>query len=636
MGKYTETATGIIEQVGGKNNIKNLYHCMTRLRFSLVDFDKVDHEKLKEVKGVIGEQLSEGELQVIIGPAVDGVCTEISDLTGISQGEAVAENLDGNIGAKKKTTFKSVGNAILAAISGCMSPLVPLFIVIGVANVVSAVIGPAMLGIVSSESHIYTNFYYMGQALIYALPILTAIPASKHFKTDSMLSLALACMMLYPDILAALGAEGGYTVYGIFARNVTYSGQIIPIILVVWIQSYVERFLKRYIPDIVKVLLVPFGTIAIMMPLMFCVLGPIGDIIGVGITSAVLGLYHIAGPVETTVISAALPFLTAFGVGRPLFFACMTVLMTEGVECSFMPYALCISNFVCMGCCLGYVLKTRNPDQRQLGITSLVANALGGVSEPTLFGIILPNPKTFVPLIIGGAVSGLFAGIFHIGAYQLGTSNVLSVLSFVSPEGGSNFALGCASAAIGFVVTLACMIVMYKGDSKSEAKAEADNGAPALTAAEFPMDIGAVADGTPLRMEEIADPVFAGGVLGMCCGLDPSEGTIYSPVDGTINSVADTLHAVTIHGNGGADILIHAGIDTVKMNGDGFKQLVNVGDAVTKGTPILEMDLDKVAAAGYRSTIVTAVANVDDFSSVTYTAASDTVKAGDTVLTIEK
>ena len=274
--------------------------------------------------------------------------------------------------------------------------------------------------------------------------------------------------MLYPDILTALAGETGYTVYGIAAPNVKYSGQIVPILLVVWIQGYIEKLLNKIVPNALKVLLVPFGTVAIMLPLELCFLGPLGFNIGSLLCGAVLGLYQVAGPVETMIVCAMIPFITAFGVGRPIFFACLTTLMTTGVEYAYMPVAMVMTNFLTMGCCVGYMIKTKSKEQKQYALTSLIANALGGVSEPTLFGIILPNPKTFLPVVIGGAVSGLYLGIMKVGYFSFGPSNVLSVVGFVSAENGANFINGCIAAALAFVVTLIAMLVLYKDKNEPQ------------------------------------------------------------------------------------------------------------------------------------------------------------------------
>lgn len=471
MSKNADTAQAILDRIGGKGNVVNAYHCMTRLRLTLKDNGKVEQEALKKLPGVMGLYDNNGEIQVILGPAVNNVYEEFVKIAGVQYEDAIPENEDPQLTEKQKITLKNIAKGILNAFSASISPLIPLFVVVGMANVVAAIIGPTMLNLVSDTDPLYTNFYYVGQAIIYFMPILLAMTASKFFNTNRFVSVALACIMLYPDMLSALAGETGYTVYGITAPNVTYSGQFIPILLVVWIQGYVEKILNKIVPNALKVLLVSFGTVVIMLPLELCFLGPLGFNIGSVLCGAVLGLYQIAGPLETTIVCAAVPFLTAFGIGRPIFFACLTTLMTTGVEYAYMPIAMVMTNFLTMGCCAGYMIKTKSKEQKQYALTSLIANALGGVSEPTLFGIILPNPKTFLPLIIGGAASGLYLGITKVGYYSFGPSNVLSVIGFMSQENTANFVNGCIASVIAFVVTLVAMLILYKDkDQPSKAK----------------------------------------------------------------------------------------------------------------------------------------------------------------------
>ena len=299
MSKNTDLAQTILDRVGGKENVVNAYHCMTRLRLTLKDNGKVEQESLKKLPGVMGLYDNNGEIQVILGPAVDNVYEEFVKISGVHREEAIPENEDPELTAKPKITPKSILKSILNAFSASISPLIPLFVVIGMANVVAAIIGPTMLGLVADTDPLYTNFYYVGQAIIYFLPILLAMTASKFYNTNRFISVALACIMLYPDILTALAGETGYTVYGIAAPNVKYSGQIVPILLVVWIQGYIEKLLNKIVPNALKVLLVPFGTVAIMLPLELCFLGPLGFNIGSLLCGAVLGLYQVAGPVET-------------------------------------------------------------------------------------------------------------------------------------------------------------------------------------------------------------------------------------------------------------------------------------------------------------------------------------------------
>lgn len=459
MDKNKIIAEEVLRQVGGEENVKRVYHCMTRLRFSLKDESIIELEQLKAIDGVMGAQFREDLLQVIIGTTVDDVYRELLKLGDFKE-EVVEENLDE--GGKKEFSVKGIGSAIINTFSNSMGPLVPLFVTLGMVNVIAALIGPTVFKLVSDTSDIYNNFYYIGQAIIYALPIFVAVTASKHFGTNVYISLTLAILMIYPDLVAALAKETGFAIYGIKAPNVAYDSQIIPILLVVWVQSYVEKLLNKIIPDTLKVICVGLLTVVIMFPLEFLVLGPAGFYLGSALVSVVLGLYEIAGPIETMLVTAVIPFLTAFGVGRPIFFACMSVLLSNGSEYAYMPIAMVLNNYIIMGATLGYSIKEQSADKKQLGITCFISTLLGGVSEPALFGIIVPNKKTYLPLIISGALSGLYLGIMHVGYFQFGPSNILNVLGFIAPEGGTNFMHGCIASGIAFVIALVMMLVFYK------------------------------------------------------------------------------------------------------------------------------------------------------------------------------
>lgn len=455
-------AINILEKVGTKANVSNLYHCMTRLRFVLNDKSLVDEDALKAIKGVMGINWDKaGELQVIIGTDVDNVYKELLDLSGLSETEKIDENLD----EVKDYSLKGIINSIVAAFSACMNPLVPMFVLVGTFNVIAALIGPSFFNLVAEDSNLYTNFYNVGQAVIYFLPVLIAVPAAKHFKTNQYISLVLACLLVYPNFIEGI-SSGTYTVFGIPAISANYPSSVLPIMLTVFVQKYVEKFADKISPSSMKVILFPFLTVLIMLPLIFCVLGPLGTLIGGLLANLIIGLRNVAGPVETAVITALIPFLTAFGVGRPIFFICMSMLFANGVEYAYMPIAMVLTNFLAMGVALGYALKSKG-EQRQLGITSFIACALGGVSEPTWFGIFLGDKKLYLPTIIGGAIGGLVLGILNVGYYQFGPSNILSVIGYISSTVPSNFIKGCISAAITFAATLILILIMYKKENKA-------------------------------------------------------------------------------------------------------------------------------------------------------------------------
>lgn len=476
MSKNGDIAKAVIEKVGSRSNIESVQHCMTRLRFRLRDYSMVNIDDIKAIAGVIGAQEAEGSLHVIIGTTVSDVYKEVVKQICLETHEVINEKLDP--ANKSPKGIKGVFTEILNVFTRIMTPLIPLFVAMGMASVIAVLIGPAFLGLVSEESDIYTNFNYIYQGILYFLPIFVAISAVKVFQCEQMLAVATIGIMLLPDMITAMSIETGYTVYGITVPNVTYSGTVIPAILVVWALSYVERFFKKYVPKALKVIGVPLCTLLIMLPVSLCILGPLGNYIGSALASLVIGLNSVAGPVETVIVSALTLFLTAFGVGRPIFFACMSILFATGAEFAYMPYAMVTNNFIAMGIAAGYLVKSiasKNASGRETGLASLVAVFLGGVSEPTIFGIVLPNKSTYLPVLISGAAAGLIGGIYKVGYYQFGPSNFLAVLGYVASDNPSNMVYGTIMAIVAAVVAFICMMIFFKdnsgdGDAKIEQK----------------------------------------------------------------------------------------------------------------------------------------------------------------------
>ena len=468
MDKSKQIASQVLELIGGKENISNVFHCMTRLRFDLKDKGLADLEKIKEIDGVYGVQIAEGEIQVIIGAGVNVVYKAVLDLTGLEETEGIDENLDSNL-EKTNTQKKDIKwaiNGIFSVFSSCLSPLVPLFVVIGIFNMIAVLIGPQFFKLVSEESDIYRNFYWMGQTILYFLPVLVGYTASRKFESNTLITMALACALIYPDFVALVTEGASYTVYGIPAAAVEYSSSIIPIMLIAWIQKYVEKFLNKYIPDVIKVIMIPCGTIAIMLPLSFCLLGPLGTYVGTGIGNIIYGLYDVAGPIETMLFGAFVVILTGTGIVRPIFFIAMTALFANGYENAVMPISMVINNFIVMGLDLGYVVKTKSAKKKQLGITCLISSVLGGVSEPSIFGIIFDNKRAMLTTIIAGAISGLYSGIMNVSYYSFGPSNILGVVGFF---GGTqmNFIHGCIASGIGLIAAFITMLLIYRDENNN-------------------------------------------------------------------------------------------------------------------------------------------------------------------------
>lgn len=449
MNRSSEIASSLLALVGGKQNVSDVFHCMTRLRLNLKDASLANLEEIEKIEGVLGVQTVSGEIQVIIGAGVESVYNDLIAMTDLAENAAIQENLDPDIKPKAKG-IKGFFTNLFNVFSACFSPLVPLFVVIGIFNMIAVLIGPQFLKLVSEESDLYKNFYFVSQAILYFMPILVAYTAARRFKANPLVSIALAGILLYPPFVEIVNAGTPYTVYGIPVTLVSYGQSIIPIMLIVWIQSYVEKLLNKYTPEVIKVIVIPCGTIAIMLPLALGLLGPAGTIIGTGLGKIIFGLYNVAGPVATLLYGAIVVIGVALGFTRPIFFIAMTALFTNGVEYAIMPASMVYLNWVVMGITLGYVVKSKTAKNRQFGITCFASNFLGGVSEPSIFGIIFNHRKLLIPSVIAGAAAGLYSGIMKVGYYAFGPSNFIGVIGFLGGE-QSNFIHGCIASGIGFI-----------------------------------------------------------------------------------------------------------------------------------------------------------------------------------------
>lgn len=458
-------ANQIVELVGGKENISNVFHCMTRLRFNLKDAGLADDEKIKALDGVLGINNPAGELQIIVGAGVESIYKEVIAIVGLDETKAIEENLDPTL-TKRKFSFKKLGGSIFNVFSACMNPLVPLFVLTGVFNMIAVLIGPQFFGWVTVESDLYNNFYFVAQTVLYFLPVLVGYTAAKRFGANPLITIVLAACLLYPGYTTLVDAGTAYTVFGINAPLVSYSTSVFPIIMIAGVQSLIEKALNKYVPDAVKVILVPCGTVLIMLPMAFCVLGPIGTWIGTGLGKLIFALYDFAGPAATTLIGAIAVFGVALGFTRPISFIALSGLFANGVDFVVMPNSMVLLNWVVMGAILGYTIKTKSAKNRQLGITCFASNFLGGVSEPSIFGVLFNNRRLLIATTIGGALAGLYSGIMKVGYYAFGPSNFLNVIGFMGDNRG-NFVHGCIAAGVGFISSLVISLIVYTDERKT-------------------------------------------------------------------------------------------------------------------------------------------------------------------------
>lgn len=462
MSQYTEMASRLIELVGGKENVTDVLHCMTRLRFRLKDESLLNSEEIKKVPGVLGFQKNVGENQVIIGPKVDDVYQEVVRIGGFSSQAALQENLDAPV-KKEKLTLKQVGNKLFELISGCITPVIPAFVIMGMLNTIAALLGPSVLKLLSAESDSYLLLTGMASAVTYFLPFLLAFSASRKLGANTIVSLVMAAVLMSPVVTEAVASGEAFTVFGIPMSPINYSTTFLPIILIVAVQVYVEKLLNRVIPDVLKAMLVPTLTVLVMAPLGLCALGPIGQWLGEGLASLILLLSEHAGFLEGALVAGLYPFLVAFGMGGPIFLATFAIYTQTGLDYLYFPfmavYGMCIE-----GVALAYIIRSKSADSKQVGVVALTSQALGAVSEPTIYGILFKNKVCLAVTVIASMIGGFYIGLTHTAMVNL-TVSVPFVGPFLMFSGSTaaNMINGCIGVAGAFVLGFVGTFLFYKG-----------------------------------------------------------------------------------------------------------------------------------------------------------------------------
>lgn len=358
-------------------------------------------------------------------------------------------------------------------------------------------------------------------------------------------------------------------------------------------------------------------TVLVMLPLEFCLLAPLGTIIGTALSAVILAIPRFLGPIGVGLISALYLYLVMTGMHLPVIMAISVTYFSVGHE-DVVLVASAMNMMAIAGLSLGFFFRAKRRENKELGLSCFTSSVLGGVCEPALYGITLNYKKTLVYNFVGSFLGGAIAGLFSAGVYTITSgAALLNWMAFMGAD-MKNVIAGTAglvvSFAVAFILTMVFGIGREDGSPDLGADEEADAAPDNFTAV-----LGAPVAGTAIPMNEIPDDVFSAGVLGSCCGVNPTEGKVFAPIDGKITQLSDTLHAVGIEGANDVEVLLHIGVDTVDMNGDGFTPAVKEGDTVEKGQLLLSMDLEKIQAAGHPSTVIMIVTNSNDFASVEQT-----------------
>lgn len=453
MAKYTDFCQQILENVGGKENISGAVHCMTRLRLNVKDRSKVKVDEVKAIKGAIGAQFSGEQFQIIIGQHVSEIYPEFCAAAGIGVADAIDENLD-----KEPFNIKKVPAKMLDAISGSIAPILPIMMGAGFFKMFYAILGPDLMNVFPNESQFMQILYIVGNAGFYFMPVYVAWSAAKKFNTSIPIALILGTLLVDPNILNIVTAGEPFSIYGVIPMQLNnYTQSFIPILLSVWCLKYVFKFFDAHMPHSIKIIGVPFCTLVVMVPIMFCGVAPIGNWISIGLSSVISTLYDVTGPLTIALIGAFWMFLVATGMHIAILQIAMINITTLGCD----PIVLAgsnIANYALMGMVVAYFIRTKG-EEKQMAGANVITLLVGGISEPTLFGILLRNKKAMITQIIGGFIGGLVGGLLGVAVYTLGAANFLTVLQYAGgpAENFTNAMIACAAA---FVSALAVGLVL--------------------------------------------------------------------------------------------------------------------------------------------------------------------------------
>lgn len=607
--KYKDLNENIIKLTGGKENIKSVAHCVTRLRLTLNDRSIAQTEEIKKLKGVIDVVSNDVAYQIIIGTHVVDVYNEFMSMIGLSSSESSVK------GERKKGIrgIKGIFNSIFVVVSETMTSVIEVLLAAGILASILALLN--MSGILHSDSPTYQILDTLRSATFHFLPVLIAIASAKRLNVNPYIAVVLAVTLLSSSID---GVEG-LSLFGINLQATTYANSFIPILLGVWSMGIIIGGLKKILPKALHYFLVPVLSLIITLSVTLTIFGPIGMWIGDGLNYACMFLIDTLGNWSVVALYAALqPLLIVFGAANFTMPIALNSVTTLGYDPIFMGAAT-ISDIAVCGAMFGYFLKTRNKEQKQLfGTVSF--SALMGVTEPSVFGVFMKYRRPFVAVMIGGGLGGLIAGLAQVKTYGM-VWGLAALPTYLVGGEMSNFTFMIIAVLVSFVgATVASYLLGIPSDEKEEAK-NANEKELELVANEDnsrTISVGSVAKGQVISLEEVNDKAFSSGALGKGVGVIPSESksTVMSPVDGTITIVFPTKHAYGIVTDEGLEILIHIGIDTVNLDGKFFESLVTQNQRVKKGDALAVFDSDKIIEAGFDSTIITVVTNTSDYLDV--------------------
>lgn len=607
-GKYHNLITSIISHIGGIGNVKDLTHCQTRLRFVLVD-NNIDIAKLKSLEGVINVIMSGGQCQVVVGTHVKDVFDAFNDAY------PARSSSSSNISTSKNRKISL--SSVMDFISGTFNPLIPAISGAGMVKALLALL--VVFNIIGKEEKTYVVINFMSDAVFYFLPILLAYNAASKLKCNPILAAVLGGILLHPQFVQLRLTGDPIEIFGLPVRLVNYGSSVVPILLIVWLQSFVERFLNTIVPNAIKIIFVPMLTLMFVGIIGLTLLGPLGGYIGDYIALAFVGLQSVGSWTVVFLVATLWPILVMFGIHfsiTPLSIAQLTTLKVENI---IGPGAM-IANISQAVAALVVGFRTQDNTTRQIARSSGIT-ALMGITEPALYGVNLPKKYPLIACMTGAACGGLYAGITDVYRYAVGSSGLPALPLYLGENLWNIFNILIALLISVIVTAILTYILSLKYEPASVCTGNAEAPAESHISAEKNNIEGIMnpIKGNVIPLEEVEDEVFSSGALGKGLAIVSVEGKVLAPFDGTVVSVFPTLHAICLESNNGVELLIHVGIDTVSLKGAPFKSYIEKGQKVTSGQLMIEFDIGAISAAGLSLHTPVIITNLEETSELEYT-----------------
>lgn len=593
--------------------MRTVTHCQTRLRFVLADDSIVDDAKVKAVSGVMGAVRRGSQYQVIIGNDVQECYRELCRLGGFG-GQAVEEEKE-----KKPFTLRGWGNSILDMITGSMAPVIPIILGCGMVKLLLILLD--LFG-VPSGLPTYQILAVIGDTGFYFLPLLLAYNAAKKMNCSPMLAVTIAAVLIHPNLIALL-AEGNRSFLRIPVYSASYSSTVIPALLSVWFLSKVEPGLDKIFRGWMKTVFKPAAALLLCVPVSVIVLAPLGAVIGDGMAFVLNYMQTRAGWLTLGIYSALLPFVVLAGMHVALFPYIFGNLDQLGYDVLQLP-AMLAYNLSQGAACAAVAIRSKNKSLKAVATTSAVSAIVAGVSEPGLYGVTMRLKRPLYASMIGSGLAGVVLGLFHVKAFTFSNPSLMAILMYASPEYGKNLIYAVLAAVISVVVTFV-MTLIFGWDDPEEAeaalmgKAEMEKQADAEAAAAADgeaYEISSPVIGEAVELSEVSDETFASGILGKGIAIKPRVGKVFAPFNGTIEALFPTNHAIGLRSDEGIELLVHVGIDTVELKGEGFKALKQAGDTFKKGEVLTEFDIKLIEEKGFDTIVPVILSNSGDFTEV--------------------